>query len=117
MRIDRLREEEARRRRGSTGRTIIQSIWLAISFAVAYFIVRYLYAQNVFSNNLFYVRYGLPRWIPEEAFFIVLMLIIVTMMQFLLIIGFMMGSPLGRTKSGTPTAISRNPDPFDRPDG
>jgi hypothetical protein len=117
MRLDRLREEETRRRKGSALKTIIQFVWLAISFTAAYFLIKYFYDQDYLSAGLFYNRIGLPRWIPEEVFFAFLMLIVVTIMQFLLIAGFMFGSPLGRTRSGTPTAISRKPDPFDKSDG
>jgi hypothetical protein len=113
MRLDRRREEELARRKGLTTRAIVQGIWLLISAVAAYFFVRYLMDNDYLSYAFLYNRVLVPRWIPEWAVLLGLVLIGVIILQFFFLLAFALVSAQGRAKSGTPTAYSSNPDPFD----
>ncbi len=113
MRIDRLREKELARRKGLTTRSIIQGFWLLISALATYLFVGYLMDNDYLSNAFLYNRLLVPRWVPEWALMLGLVLIGVIILQFFFLLAFAIASPQGRAKSGTPTAFSRNPDPFD----
>jgi hypothetical protein len=113
MRLEKKNEEMLARRKGLTGRTIVQVIWLLISFAVAYFVANYLIDEGVITYQQIYRELGLPGTIPEAVILFGIMFIIVFVMQFFLIFGFMIGDPEGRRKLGDPSMKSRNKDPFD----
>lgn len=113
MRLDKLREAEVAKRQGSTGRTIIQAIWLIISFAIAYFVSQWLFDQNIVTYNFFYNQLYIPRAVPRWMVLGGFMLFLVIIMQFFVMFGFFIGTPQGRQKSGKASAFSRNPDPFD----
>jgi hypothetical protein len=112
-RLDVKRDDEIRRRQGSTGRTIISTIWLGLSFVGAYFLIQYLDSSGTLTYNMIYSRFFISRTIPEWAIQAVLMLIVVIISQFALVAGFAFASPVGRTRPGTPSMMSRNPDPLD----
>jgi hypothetical protein len=113
MRIEKKNEEMLSRRKGLTGRTIIQVIWLLISFVVAYFLINYLFNEEIITYQRVYRELGLPNSVPEGAVLFGMMFLVVFVMQFFLILGFMFGNPEGRRKLGTPSMKSRNKDPFD----
>jgi hypothetical protein len=112
-RLDVKREDEIRRRKGSTVRTIISTIWLGLSFVGAYFLINYLFDSGTLNYNMIYNRFFIPRTIPEEVLLGAMMLIVVIISQFALVVGFAFASPVGRTRPGTPSLMSRNPDPLD----
>jgi uncharacterized membrane protein len=112
MRLERKREEEVAKRKGMTGKTIIQFIWLLISFVIAYFVVKFIFDAGYISYNMFY-GVGIPRSIPPIVIMIVLMFVVVVAMQFFLFIGFIMANPEGRRRTGDPTLQSRSEDPYD----
>jgi hypothetical protein len=114
MRLDRIREEEAAKRKGRARKTIIQLIWLLLSFVGAYFLTQYLFEQGVISYNAIYRMLATtPRTVPQIVITGGIMLIIVFIMQMFLFLGFFFASPEGRRRPGTPTLYSRNPDPLD----
>lgn len=113
-RLDTKRDDEILRRKGFTVRSIVSFIWLALSFVAAYYLINYLFDSNRLSYNMIYSRFFVPRTIPEEVILVVLMLLVVMVMQFALVAGFAFASPIGRTRPGTPSLISRNPDPLDK---
>ncbi len=113
MRLEKKNEEMLARRKGLTGRTIVQSIWLLMSLAVAYFVATYLLNEGIITYQMIYGQLGLPRTVPEWAILLGIMLLIVFFMQFILIFGFMLAAPEGRRKLGEPSLSSRNIDPFD----
>ena len=112
-RLDVKRDDEIRRRKGSTVRAIISTIWLGLSFVGAYFLLQYLFSSKTLNYNTIYTRFFIPRSVPEEVILGVLILIVVVVMQFALVAGFAFASPVGRTRPGTPSLMSRNPDPLD----
>lgn len=113
MRLEKKHDEMLAKRKGLTGRTLIQGIWLLISFAVAYFLANYLIDEGVLSYQQFYNQLSLPRTVPEEAILFGIMFLIVFVMQFVMIFSFILFAPEGRRKLGNPTLKSRNKDPFD----
>ena len=113
-RLDTKRQDELQRRQGFTVRSIISAVWLVVSFVVAYFLINYLFDSNRLSYNMIYSRLFVPRTVPQEVILGVLMLLVVMVMQFALVAGFAFASPIGRTRPGTPSLISRNPDPLDK---
>ncbi len=112
MRLDKIREREMAQRRGSAGRTFIQLIWLGISFVIAYFVSEWLFTSGIFTPQMAYAG-GVPRFFPEWVIQGVIMLLMVIVMQFFLLLGFMIANPIGRRRSGRPTLTSWNPDPND----
>jgi uncharacterized membrane protein YedE/YeeE len=115
MRLDRVREHELAKRKGSTLRTIVQTIWLFVSFGVAYYVSQWLFAENILNYGFFYTQLYIPRSVPPGLILGALMLFIVIVMQLFVFIGFFIGTPRGRAKSGQPSGFSSNPDPFDTP--
>lgn len=113
MRLDKKREEELARRKGSARKTMIQSVWLLITIVAAYFITTYLFAQGILTYDMLYIGLGLPRSIPEWALLAGTVLLIVIVMQVFLMFGFIFANPEGRRKLGDPTLTSRYKDPFD----
>ncbi len=117
MRLDKKHDAELARRRGNAVRTIIQFIWLAISFVIAYFLCTLvifnpdggLLTYNEVYRALAVSRADIPQWVILGAF----MLLIVIAMQFFLFIGFFLSSYEGRRRPGTPSLYSRNKDPLD----
>lgn len=112
MRLEKKREEELAGRKGLAGRTVFQLIWLAISFAVAYFLVNALFEQGTISFNMVY-GVGIPRSIPEWAITLAFMIVVVVAMQFFLFIGYAVANPEGRRRTGDPTMHSHSSDPYD----
>lgn len=113
MRLEKKRDEELARRKGMTGKTVIQVIWLLISFVVAYFLSTYLFEQEVLTYNMFYTQLAIPRNVPREVVLGGLMLLMVIVMQILLILGFVIASPEGWRRTGEGSLHSRTKEPFD----
>lgn len=112
MRLEKKREEELTRRKGTTCKTIVQLIWLLISFVIAYFLIDLIINAGYVSYNMIY-GVGIPRSIPPIAIKIVLMFFVVVVMQFFLFVGFMFANPEGRRRTGNPTMKSKTKDPYD----
>ena len=70
-------------------------------------------SSGALSYNTIYNRFFIPRTVPEEVILGALILLVVVVMQFALVAGFAFASPVGRTRPGTPSLASRNPDPLD----
>jgi len=115
MRIQKKQEAAIARRKGMTGKTIVQIIWLAISTGVAYFLINFLMESEEFgfNYNTLYNQLFIPREIPKWVLLVVMIIIFVLVMQLFLALGFALASPEGRRKTGKPTLYSRNKDPFD----
>jgi hypothetical protein len=114
MRLDKLREKEVAKRRGSTGRTIFQVIWLLISIGLAYAFSEYvLFGGGYISENLLYNQLFIPRSVPPWALRVGVIFIIVVVMQFFVFLGFALGDPRGRRRTGRASGYSDDPDPFD----
>ncbi|PID85440.1 MAG: hypothetical protein CSA11_07815 [Chloroflexi bacterium] len=113
MRLEKKKDEEIAARKGMTGKTILTFIWLIISTVVAYGFINYLIDIGILSYSMFY-SVGLPRLIPEWVITIVLVLVVVVLIQIFLFFGFVIVSPEGRRKTGTPTAYSRKNNSFDQ---
>ncbi len=112
MRLEKKREEELDKRRGSAGKTVVQLIWLVISFVIAYFLTNYLFEQEVITYGMVY-RVGIPRSIPEWVILLTLMFVVVVAMQFFLFIGYAFANPEGRRRTGDATLRSSEKDPYD----
>ena len=113
MRIEKKKEQELARRKGLTRRTVIQVIWLLISGVIGYFIVQALFGGGYLSMDFFRNDLAIPQAVPDIAIQGALVLLIVFVMQFFLILGYVVASPQGRARSGQPTAYSSNPDPLE----
>lgn len=114
MRIEKQQEADLAARKGSTGKTIIQSLFLLISFVLAYFIASYMFDNGILNYGSLktafsFVPFNLPSWVFLGG----VMLIIVVIIQFFVSIGFTLGSPEGRRKTGKPSLHSRVKDPND----
>lgn len=112
MFIEKQREAELARRRGTARRVIVQVIWLIVWGVIAYFLTDYLFQAGYVTADDIY-RAGVPREVPEELFFWATLLFIVVVSQIMLTIGFLLGSSRGRRRPGRASAYSDNPDPLD----
>ncbi|MCL4261575.1 MAG: hypothetical protein KJ069_00095 [Anaerolineae bacterium] len=113
MRLEKKKKEQLSKRKGLSGRTFIFVLWLAISFVVAYFLVNYLFGAGYLSEKFYYTDLAAPRTWSLTLLKGITMFFIVVIMQVVLTLGFMLGSPEGRRRTGDPTMYSRNKDPFD----
>ena len=114
MRLEKKRLSDLEKRKGLTGRTVIQAIWLLITAVAAYFLIEAFIAQELFTYQ------QLRRWlfisptVPEWAVQAGAILAFVIVMQFFFIFGFAFFSNTGRIRPGRPSLTSRNPDPLDK---
>lgn len=113
MRLEKKKQEELNKRKGLTGRTIAMVIWLIISFAVAYFLVEYLFSGGHLTESLYYEELLIPDSVPLLGLKLITMFGIVVAMQIIFYLGFFFASPEGRRRTGDPSLSSRNKDPFD----
>lgn len=113
MRIEKVRQEQLRRRRGLARRTFLQAIWLLFCLAIAYFVAQWLLAEQYLTYEFFYRQLFVPRSVPEEVILGAIILTIVILFQFFILIGYLFGSSEGRARTGVASAESKNPDPLD----
>ena len=114
MRIEKQKEAELAERKGLTGKTIIQFFSWLISAVIAYFIATYMFDNNMLSYGRLRTTFSfIPFYINSWVFLAGTMLIIVVIIQFFVSIGFALGSPEGRRKTGKPSMHSRLKDPND----
>lgn len=114
MRLEKRREEEVARRKGSAVKTIIGIIWLGLCFAGAYYFVGFLFQEDYVRPSFFWNQLFIPRQIDAEGIRILFALFIVFLMNFFLLIGYAFSSSTGRTRPGKASLKSRNPDPLDK---
>ncbi len=113
MRLEKKRAEELSKRKGLTGKTIVQVIWLLVTGTLAYFFASYLFDQGLVTTGLFYNQLYIPRSVPLWGLKLIMVLGMVIVMQIVFSIGFIIASPEGRRRTGDATMHSRNKDPFD----
>ena len=113
MRLEKKHEEELSRRKGLTGKTIIQVIWLLVTGALAFLFVNYLFNQGIVTPGIFYNQLFIPRSVPEIGLKLIMVLGMVIVMQIVFSIGYIIASPEGRRRTGDASMVSRNKDPFD----
>lgn len=107
MLLEKKREEEFAKRKGSTKKTIIQTIWLAISAVGGYFFVDWLNSSGTLTYTSLYGM-GLPRSVPEWGIMVGLILGVVIVMQLVFTLGYVLGSPAGREKRNQASLHSYN---------
>lgn len=112
MRLEKKEQEVLEQRKGLTIKTIIQFVWLLISFAIAYFVLEFLEADGRFTYPQLRRLLTLPGEVPDWAIQFGLMLIFVVLMQFVLFLAFVWTSPEGRRRPGDASLHSRRKDPF-----
>jgi len=114
MRLEKQQDAVLAERKGLTGRTIIQFFSLLISAVIAYFIAMYMFENGILSVGRLQAAFSfIPFHIPNLVFLAGTMFIIVVIIQFFIAIGFALGSPEGRRKTGKPSMHSRVKDPND----
>lgn len=113
MRLEKQKEAEIAKRKGLTGKTIIQVIWLLLTGTAAYVFTNYLFSEGLVTSNTFYNQLFIPRIVPVLGLKLLMVLAIVIVMQIIFSIGFIIASPEGRRRTGDATLHSRNKDPFD----
>lgn len=114
MRLEKKEQEELAERKGLAIKTIVQIIWLVISFGIAYYLLNALESEGIFSYGQIYRTLSLPTTVPKWAVQGGVMLIFVIIMQFILFLAFAWASPEGRRRPGRASLHSRHKDPFDR---
>ncbi|MBK8905027.1 MAG: hypothetical protein IPM53_27855 [Anaerolineaceae bacterium] len=113
MRLEKKRAEELSKRKGLTGKTIVQVIWLLVTGFLAYLFANYLFDQGLVSASLFYNQLLIPRSVPIWGLKLIMVLGMVIVMQIVFSLGYILASPEGRRRTGDATLHSRNKDPFD----
>jgi len=114
MRLDIQRQAEAARRKGLAVRTILGLIWLALCFGAAYYLISWLFDSGELTPNFFWNQLFIPRRIDADGLKILISVVIVVIMNFFVLLGYGFSSSTGRTRPGTPSMKSRNPDPNDK---
>lgn len=114
MRLEKKRLSDLEKRKGLTGRTVVQTIWLVITAVVAYFLLEAFIAQELFTYQQLRRWMFIPPTVPEWAVQAGAILVFVIVMQFFFIFGFAFFSNTGRTRPGSPSLVSRDPDPLDK---
>jgi hypothetical protein len=114
MRLEKQREDEVAKRKGTTGKTILGVIWLSLCFAAAYFFVNWLFETGELTATFFWNQLFIPRLVSEDWLKILASFIILVVMNFFILLGFGFSSRVGRVRPGTPSLRSRNPDPLDK---
>lgn len=109
MRIEQQRKATLRQRRGSTKRTIMQSIWLLVTAAGAYGLLWWLNSSEIFTYQDAY-KMGIPASIPEWGVMVGAVIFVVFIAQIIFIFGYILGSPQGRTPAGKASAYSARAD-------
>ncbi|MEM7117695.1 MAG: hypothetical protein AAF614_35005 [Chloroflexota bacterium] len=113
MRLEQAQEERLAKRKGLTGRTIIQMIWLVLTGTAAYFLTTLVFARNGNLYEVLYSQFSIPRFISPTILFWAIVIAIVLLMQLVFVLGFLMASPEGWRRPGEPSLYSRNREPFD----
>ncbi len=113
MRLEKKLEEKLAQRKGHTGKTIIQILWLLVTGTLAYFFTNYMFSEGIVTVGMFYNQLYIPRWVPEIGLKLIMVFGLVTIMQIIFSLGYILASPEGRRRTGDPTMHSRNKDPFD----
>ncbi|MCP4420445.1 MAG: hypothetical protein GY805_27885 [Chloroflexi bacterium] len=113
MRLEKKQDEAIAKRKGTTGRTIAQVIWLVITGVLAYFFANYLFNEGLINANTFYNQLFIPRSVPVWGLKLIMVFGLVIIMQIVFSIGFILASPEGRRRTGDASLHSRNKDPFD----
>lgn len=113
MRLEKKNDEKLAQRKGLTGKTIIQVIWLLFTGTLAYFFTNYLFSEGVITANMFYNQLYIPRSVPELGLKLIMVFGLVIVMQIVFSFGYILASPEGRRRTGDPSMQSRNKDPFD----
>lgn len=113
MRLEKKNEEKLAQRKGLTGKTIIQVIWLLVTGVLAYFFVNYLFSQGIVTTGMFYNQLLIPRSVPVIGLKLIMVFGLVIVMQIIFSLGYIVASPEGRRRTGDASMYSRNKDPFD----
>jgi len=113
MRLDAKRERELARRRGFTLRTILAVLWLGLCFVGAYYLVGYLFENEILRFGFFRGQLRIPYEVSDTAIVIGVMVLIVVAINFLVLVVYGLFSSTGRRRPGTPSLYSSDPDPED----
>ncbi|MEZ4593557.1 MAG: hypothetical protein R3D55_20800 [Chloroflexota bacterium] len=113
MRLEKKNEEKIAQRKGLTGKTILQVIYLLVTGGLAYLFVNYLFGQGILTAGLFYNQLLIPRSVPEIGLKLIVVFGLVIVMQIFFSLGYIIASPEGRRRTGDASMYSRNKDPFD----
>ena len=114
MRLEKQQDAVLAERKGLTGRTIIQFFSLLISFVIAYFVAMYMFENGILNVGSLRAAFSfIPFYLEDWVFLAGTMFVIVVIIQFFIAIGFALGSPEGRRKTGKPSMHSRVKDPND----
>lgn len=113
MRLDAKRERELSKRKGLALRTVLAAIWLGICFVAAFYLVSYLFEQEVLTWGFFRGQLRIPYTVSDLAILIGAMVILVVAINFIVLVIYGLFSSTGRRRPGTPSMYSADPDPDD----
>lgn len=113
MRLEKKRQAEFEKRKGTAKRTLAMGIWLVVSFVVAYLVSSWLITSNTISVDFFYDNLSIPESVSAGTITIALTIVLVILLQFLIYVGYAFASPEARKRTGQPTVDSKDPDPYD----
>jgi TRAP-type C4-dicarboxylate transport system permease small subunit len=110
MLLDKKRDREIAERQRRTKSTLFQVVWLVLATAVAAGVTYFIFTNDILTTAQFYAL-GLPREVPEWAIYLGVGFALLVVMQLLFSLGYLIASPKGRRKAGTPTLESSTMDP------
>jgi len=113
MRLDAKRERELARRKGFAVRTILSILWLVLCFIGAYYLITYLFENEIVRFSFFRGPLRIPYEVSDTVIIIGFMIVIVVAINFVVLVLYGLFSSAGRRRPGTPSLYSADPDPDD----
>lgn len=113
MRIEMKRDAETAQRKGLTVRTILAICWLAFGGVLGFYLVNWLFENEVVTAGFFYKQLFIPGTVDEVYIRIGLSLVVVFALEFIAIMVFALASPKARQKTGRARAEAQVHDPFE----
>lgn len=113
MRIEMKRQAETSQRKGLTVRTIVAVCWLVLGAALGFFLVNWLFAQEILTPGFFYKQLFIPVTVDEIYIRIGLSFVVVVFIEFLVIMVLALASPKARQRTGRARVEAQVHDPFE----
>jgi hypothetical protein len=114
MRLEVHKDRQLAKRKGLVWRTVVGLVWLALVSVAAYYLTGWFIENQVVSLNFIYGNLLIPPTVKPETVRLGFTLVIVVAVQFFILVGYGLASPVGRQRPGKATAFSKDPDPLDK---
>ena len=114
MRLDAQRDKVLEKRRGFARRTIFATIWFVLCIVGSYFLVDYLFDNDIITYTFFYRQLSVPANWDQRIILAGVIFVLVVAINFIVLVGFSFFSFEGRRRPGDPSLYSQDPDRDDQ---